>query len=120
MTQHLTILDRSVRHHDSMFVLEILHFPSCPLHELIMRIEGVRGNPFAHPLESGLGRWIPFKDSKHFVRPADLAGDNIPTEAASKAEALGLCHIGPGLLQRCLRAFALTVFPEELRVMPGD
>src|SRR6266478_371359 len=120
MTQHLKMLDRSVRHHDSMFVLEILHFPGCPLHELIMRIEVVRVNPFPHPIESRLGRWIPFKDSKYFVRPADLAGDDIPTEAASKAEALGLRHIGPGLLQRCLRAFALTVFSEELRVMPDD
>src|SRR5437879_4472626 len=103
-----------------MFVLEILHFPGCPFRELIMRIEVVRVNPFAHPLESGFGRWIPFKDSKHFVRPADLAGNDIPAEAASKAEALGLRHIGPGLLQRCLCAFALTVFPEELRVMPDD
>src|SRR4051812_45374400 len=100
MTQHLKMLDRSVRHHDSMFVFEILHFAVCPLRELIMRIEVVRVNPFAHQLESRLGRRIPFKDSKRSVRPADLAGENIPTEAASEAEALGLRHIGPGLLQR--------------------
>src|SRR5204862_2737679 len=84
MKQHLKMLDRSVRHHDSMSILEILHLPGCQLDELIVRIEVVRVNPFAHPLESRLGRWIPFKDSKHFVGPADLAGDDIPTKAASK------------------------------------
>jgi hypothetical protein len=72
-TDDLEVLNRSIRHQQSMFESELRHITRSTLNDLLDRLSVVRMGSLHNQLGRNLGFRVKLKYSKGFIRPVDLS-----------------------------------------------
>ena len=104
--QHVHLLHRAVRHKQPVFVLEILVVAAGLIHGPLHVGPIIRMGARDDELWRRRGRRIASENSKCLRCPDDLAGGDLPAEAAGVAQFLGVSEIGLALLQGMFGALA--------------
>ena len=92
-TGNTDMLNRSIRHQQSMFKADILPILRRTLDFLSHEGYIFRMGPLQNKFHIRLHAWVALEDAKGFLRPADFPGLNIPPEAAGVAHSLPLDQI---------------------------
>src|SRR5947208_12761541 len=96
--------------------VELLPIPLCTVHYSLDEYAVVRMGSLEYPLYGGHSPLLISKDSKGFLRPEDLAGENIPAERARVAQSLRFGQISLTPSQFLFRPLALRQSPLQLFV----
>ena len=88
MSYETDMLDAPVRHQQSMLQIETLPIARGALERLLHQGRVLRMNPLQTQCEGGFHRPVVLKNSKHFLRPEDFSGVDVPAEAAGAAQCL--------------------------------
>ena len=81
----MNVLDRAIRHQQSIFVIEILPIAGCAVHRSLHESTVFWMNTLKDRVDSGGARLVIAKNSEAFLRPGDFAAGDVPAEAASLA-----------------------------------
>src|SRR5439155_13482827 len=99
-----------------MFKVEELLILLCTVDYWLDEFSVVRMASLEHELCRGLSRLLISKDSKRFLRPVDLAAEDIPAERARVAQPLRFGQISLTPSQFLFRPLALRQSPSQLFV----
>src|ERR1700674_2572632 len=106
MSHNVDMFDRTIRHHQAIFMLKILSILRSTLNGLFHRGRVFRMNPLEDQFDGRFRRSVVLEDSKGFLGPEDLAGAVPPAEASAMTEPLCFHQVRLALAERLLGPLA--------------
>ena len=106
---NVEVLDRAVRHQQTMFKIKVCLVPGRAVESLLPQISVVGMNALEYELQGWLKRSIVLKDRIGFFRPVDVSVEHAPAEAACVAYALPLSQESFAAVQIRIAALQIRI-----------
>jgi len=94
MSHNTDMFDDPFGHQQPVFVIEVFPVARRALEYLLHQGHVLRMNSLQSEVERRFHRPVALENSKHFLRPGDFSGGQVPGEAAGAAQCLGVPQVG--------------------------
>src|SRR4029077_4586242 len=93
MRHNVDMLDRSIRHEEAMFKIQVSAIADGAIERLLYEADVFRMNPLEYKVDRWLNPWVVSRNSIRFLCPDGFSGSRTPAEAAGVAESLRFSQI---------------------------